>query len=171
MTVSGAWAFADPDFERYPGTGYHQKIAPGTLTGAARREARDREVENFRKLDALPFPTAIENQSPSFISTAYRPPDQHIHPNHFGDDASKRTGLWLRRLPKLRPTAFAAGRVIDADPLDLFGDGLRRWSNQTDAGQNRLSPGADRWLYRSATFPGIAAAMGDQWGRYLTGQL
>jgi hypothetical protein len=43
-----------------------------------------------------------------------------------------------------------------------------RWSNQTDTGQNRLSPGEDRWLERSATYPGVAAAFGAQWGAYLT---
>ena len=42
-----------------------------------------------------------------------------------------------------------------------------RWANQTDSGQNRLSPSENRWLERSQTYPGIAAAMGDQWGRWL----
>jgi hypothetical protein len=42
-----------------------------------------------------------------------------------------------------------------------------RWANQTDSGQNRLSPGEGRWLERSATYPGIAAAVGSQWGAYL----
>jgi hypothetical protein len=43
-------------------------------------------------------------------------------------------------------------------------NGKARWANQTDSGQNRLAPSADRWKLRSATFPGIAAAMADQWG-------
>ena len=47
------------------------------------------------------------------------------------------------------------------------GKQVKRWANQTDAGQNRLSPSDDRWLKRSETYPGIAAAMGDQWGRWL----
>jgi hypothetical protein len=64
-------------------------------------------------------------------------------------------------LPKLRPTARVAGRIVN---------GVERWANQTDSGQNKLSPGADRWLKRSETFPGIAAAMGDQWGAYLAGR-
>lgn len=166
LTVSAAWAYRDPDFARYPGVGYHQKVKPETLTGAARREAREREVENFRRLDELPFPKAIENPSPSFVSEALRPADQVIHPSQFGDDASKTTGLWLDRLPRLRPTGFARGRVVGED-RDLFGDGLMRWSNQSDAGQNNVRPGADRWLERSATYPGIAAAMGSQWGAFL----
>lgn len=39
LTVSAAWAFKDPDFDRYPGVGYHQHVGSDTLTGAARRGA------------------------------------------------------------------------------------------------------------------------------------
>jgi hypothetical protein len=150
LTVSAAWAFTDGP--------YHQRVKPGTLVGAERREARDAALENFRRLLALPYPKAIENPAPSFVSKAIRPPDQTIQPYQFGDDASKRTGLWLDGLPRLRPTERVPGRVVN---------GRERWANQTDSGQNRLTPGADRWLERSKTYPGIAAAMGSQWGDYL----
>jgi hypothetical protein len=155
LTCSASWAFEDPDFERYPGVGYHQKVKPETLTGSARREAREAALDNFRRLLALPYPKAIENPAPSFVSKAIRPPDQTIQPYDFGDDASKRTGLWLDRLPPLLPTRRVPGRIVN---------GKERWANQTDSGQNRLPPGEDRWLERSKTYPGIAAAMGDQWG-------
>lgn len=42
LTASAAWAFNDPDYERFPGSGYHQKVAEGTLVGAARRRERER---------------------------------------------------------------------------------------------------------------------------------
>lgn len=158
LTVSAAWAFKDPDFVRYPGVGYHQRVQPGTLTGAKRRRAREEALDNFRHLLALPFPVAIENPAPSFISRAIRPPDQIIHPHQFGDDASKSTGLWLKGLPPLKPTLSVAPRYVNGRP---------RWANQTDGGQNKLPPSATRWLERSQTFPGIASAMGEQWGRYL----
>lgn len=154
LTVSAAWAFGDGP--------YHQRVKPGTLVGAERREAREAALENFRRLLALPYPKAIENPAPSFVSAAIRPPDQTIQPYQFGEDASKRTGLWIDRLPRLRPTQWIAGRMVD---------GRERWSNQTDSGQNRLTPGDGRWLERSATYPGIAAAMGAQWGGYLAGRL
>lgn len=38
------------------------------------------------------------------------------------------------------------------------------WANQTPSGQNKLGPSADRWAKRSATYPGLAEAMGQQWG-------
>lgn len=80
LTNSAAWAFNDPDFAKYPGVGYHQRVKPGTLV---------------------------------------------------------------------------AGRMVGC---------VERWANQTDSGQNRLSPGVDRWKDRSRTFPGIADAMAHTWG-------
>jgi hypothetical protein len=155
LTVSAAWAFNDPDFDRYPGVGYHQRVRPETLTGQARRDARDEAVENFRRLLALPYPKAVENPAPSLLSKRLRPPDQTIQPYQFGDDASKRTGLWLDGLPLLRPTKRVPGRIVR---------GVERWANQTDSGQNNVTPGEGRWLERSKTYPGIAAAFGEQWG-------
>lgn len=189
MNVASSWALKDPDFERYPGVGYHQRVKAGTLTGAERRAAQGSDIENFKKLLALPYPVAIENPAPSSLNTAVRPPDQVVHPYHFGDDASKGTGFWLtEELPLLTPTKYVPPRFVckcgttfrKHSTLLLAGtqtcpgcDGVRkllpRWANQTDSGQNKLSPGAKRWLDRSQTYPGIAAAMGDQWGKYMLG--
>ncbi len=94
---------------------------------------------------------AIENPV-SVISSRIRKPDQIIQPWWFGHDASKKTCLWLKNLPLLQPTDM------------LPGDTKTRRANQTASGQNKLPPSADRWKIRSATFPGIAAAMATQWG-------
>lgn len=184
LTVSAAWAFNDPDFVRYPGCGYHQRVKPGTLTGAARRAAREEALQNFRALLDLPFPVAVENPGMSFAGSAIRSPDQIVQPFQFGDDASKATGLWLTRgLPKLRPTRFREPRLVCSSCRWCFVYGLHRcpkcgseaflprWANQTDGGQNKLGPSdPNRWLARSETWPGIAAAMGAQWGRWLLEQ-
>jgi hypothetical protein len=162
LTVSAAWAYKDPDFSRYPGVGYHQKVSPDTLTGAARREAREKALEFFRRIEFLPYPLAIENPAPSFISTAHRAPDQIIQPYHFGDDASKSTGLWLKGLRPLRPTNMVWGRLVEWPPGSCRT--VWRWGNQTDSGQNRLTPGPGRWKERARTYPGIADAMARQWG-------
>lgn len=157
LTVSAAWAFNDPDFARYPGVGYHQRVKSGTLVGEARREARREAIANFERLMSLPYPKACENPATSFLNKAYRSPDQVIHPYEFGDDASKATGLWLDRLPLLRPyqPQRVPGRLVN---------GRERWGNQTDSGQNNLPPSEDRWLTRSATYPGIAMAFAAHWG-------
>jgi hypothetical protein len=108
-----------------------------------------------RMLMGAPVPRiAVENPI-SVISTRIRKPDQIITPSQFSHDASKKTCLWLKGLPLLRPTQLVEPRIIG---------GRKRWGNQTDSGQNRLSPSPDRWKIRSATYPGIAAAMADQWG-------
>lgn len=191
MNVASSWALKDPDFDRYPGVGYHQRVKVGTLTGTERRAAQAADIENFKKLLALPYPVAIENPAPSSLNTAVRPPNQVVHPYHFGDDASKGTGFWLTKgLPLLviDPAKVVQPRLVCRDAkitnkadaklhVHPYGtkrcrecDGekfLPRWANQTDSGQNRLSPGEQRWLDRSQTYPGIAAAMGDQWGRYI----
>jgi len=107
-----------------------------------------------RLMDAQIPRIAIENPV-SIISSRIRKPDQTIQPHQFGHDASKRTCLWLKGLPLLRPTAFVEPRIVD---------GRMRWGNQTDGGQNKLSPSADRWKERSRTYEGIANAMAAQWG-------
>lgn len=96
----------------------------------------------------------IENPV-SVISTRIRKPDQIIQPWQFGHDASKKTCLWLKNLPILRPTKYIAPRIVN---------GKQRWSNQTDSGQNNLPPSKDRWKIRSKTYTGIAEAMAEQWG-------
>jgi hypothetical protein len=89
------------------------------------------------------------------LSTRWRKPDQIIQPFEFGHDASKATCLWLKGLPKLMPTALIDPRIVN---------GRMRWGNQTDSGQNKLGPSADRWAKRSLTYDGIAEAMAQQWG-------
>lgn len=147
--VSGAWAFSDGP--------YHQKVQAGTLVGAARREAREQAEGDVRRLAALPIPRkAIENPIGTLSTRVLGPPTQVVQPYEFGEDASKATCLWLfGELPKLRPTAYVEPRLVAGRP---------RWANQSDGGQNKLTPGPDRWKERARTYAGIAAAMAAQWG-------
>jgi hypothetical protein len=97
------------------------------------------------------------------LSTKYRGPDQYIQPYEFGADASKKTCLWLKGLPKLiiDPAKRCNGRWV------MWNGKLReRWSNQTDSGQNKLPPSEDRWALRSLTYPEIAQAWAEQWSSY-----
>lgn len=100
---------------------------------------------NFvRLLMAAPIPRiAIENPV-SIISSRIRKCDQVIQPWQFGHGEMKTTCLWLKNLPRLRPTDIVEGRE------------QRVW---------KLPPSADRWALRSKTFDGIAEAMADQWGK------
>ena len=68
-------------------------------------------------------------------------------PWQFGHGETKATCLWLKNLPKLKPTDIVDGR---------------------EARVHRMPPGPNRWKERSRTFKGIAEAMADQWGAFLT---
>ena len=85
---------------------------------------------------------ALENPV-SIISSHIRKPDQISQPWQFGHGETKTTCLWLKGLPKLRPTSIVSGR------------------EQRIA---RLPPSENRWKIRSETYQGIADAMGVQWG-------
>jgi len=111
-------------------------------------------------LDAPIKMIALENPV-SIISSRIRKPDQIIQPYNFGHDASKRTCLWLKNLPKLKPTSYVEPREV----ITPSGRVALRWANQCDNfGHDSLSPSPDRWKIRSATYKGIASAMAEQWG-------
>lgn len=103
---------------------------------------------------------AIENPV-GVMSTVYRKPDQIVHPYLFGDPERKGTCLWLKGLPKLKPTnivepniiAYKNGKGTDS-PWHMNTIGL---------------PKQERAKLRSKTFPGIAKAMAEQWGEYIGG--
>lgn len=121
---------------------------------------------------------ALENPV-GCISTRVRKYDQVIQPHDFGDDASKKTCLWLKNLQPLKSTRSIAPRWVCCNRTlsdcvgkygcpNCNGEGkpLPRWANQTDSGQNKLGPSEKRGLERSRTYQGIADAMAAQWGGY-----
>lgn len=124
------------------------------VDGRAQKTEEALEFVNFL-LNAPIEKIALENPI-GCISSRIRKPDQIIQPYNFGEDASKQTCLWLKNLNKLQPTITFPPRITK--------DGKKRWSNQTDSGQNVLGPSEDRWKERSRTYHGIANAMADQWG-------
>jgi hypothetical protein len=109
--------------------------------GTEAREEAARFIERIWKSDAPRL--AIENPV-GVINTLLpnMPRPQYIQPWQFGHGETKRTGLWLRKLPHLTPTDIVDGRE------------QRVW---------RMAPSPDRWKLRSATYPGIAEAMATQW--------
>lgn len=86
----------------------------------------------------------------------YRESAQSVQPWQFGDWETKRTCLWLRGLDPLVPTY----RTMDdaRRELDLPADA------KPSARVHRMPPGEARERERSRFFPGIAAAMAEQWG-------
>ena len=123
-----------------------------TTRGLRDPELTEQSLVFVQELLNAPIPRIALENPVSVISSRIRKPDQIVQPWWFGDDASKKTCLWLKNLPKLTPTIM------------LPGDNKTRRSNQTISGQNKLSPGPDRWKERSRTYLGIAEAMASQWG-------
>ena len=97
---------------------------------------------------------AIENPV-GVMSSQWRKPDQYIEPYMFGDPEKKKTGLWLKGLPLLKPTSIVEPVIIHCKS----GANEPRWHMET----MKLPPN-ERAKARSKTFPGIAAAMAEQWG-------
>jgi hypothetical protein len=126
------------------------------------RDAKTDEALEFVKklLDAPIQRIALENPV-GCISKRIRKPEQIIQPYEYGDDAAKKTCLWLKNLPKLRPTDRVRGRKVKTPSGKI----VERWSNQCDNyGQDKTPPSPDRWKIRSKTWQGIADAMASQWG-------
>ena len=95
-----------------------------------------------RLLDANIPKIALENPV-SIIASRIRPASQYIQPWEHGHGETKKTGLWLKGLPLLKPSNIVAGR---ADTI------------------HKMPPGPDRWKNRSRTYPGVATAFAAQWG-------
>ena len=96
---------------------------------------------------------AIENPV-GVMSRFWRKPDQYIEPYMFGDPEKKKTGLWLKGLPLLKPTNIVEPTIIHCKS----GANEPRWHMET----MNLSK-EERSRVRSKTFPGIARAMAEQW--------
>jgi site-specific DNA-cytosine methylase len=100
-------------------------------------------IEFFLKLANANIPKiAIENPV-GIMSSHYRKPDQYIQPWMFGHGETKKTGLWLKSLPKLIPTNIVEGR---------------------EPRIHHMAPSPNRSKERSRTYNGIAEAMAEQWG-------
>lgn len=108
---------------------------------------QQRALDFVRSLLDAPVPRIALENPVSVISSKIRKPDQTIQPWQFGHGETKATCLWLKNLPKLKPTNIVDGR---------------------EARVHRMPPSPDRWKERSRTYRGIADAMADQWGAFLT---
>lgn len=171
LTIAAEWCYKDEQTK---------KQKPGVLYGAERRAAREEALAFVSLLASAPIKRiAIENPVGVISTRLGRQPSQTIQPWQYGEDASKATCLWLKNLPVLQPTSIIPPRMVcgcgytfRSDTMDNRGcpacrgerKALPRWGNQTDTGQNKLPPSADRWKIRSETYRGIAEAMADQWG-------
>lgn len=106
-------------------------------------------------LDAPVKHIALENPV-SIISSRICKPTQIIQPWQFGHEISKRTCLWLKNLPPLKPT-----NIVGKGKMQKLKSGkqIPEWYSNANK--------KDRAKIRSRTFEGIAEAMAVQWGEYV----
>ena len=98
----------------------------------------------------------IENPMPSGVYKLPKP-TQIIQPYEFGEPFSKKTYLWLKGLPPLVPTEI----ISDHRPYVSSGS----YSRSHDPRFKGVSRKGGSACIRSKTFPGIAKAMAEQWGK------
>jgi hypothetical protein len=160
------WTLADlvilhPVCTYVSGSGIHwNKRVPGreacTLWSLDVNRRLDARIRRDRK-------AAVKENPVGVLSTRIEPATMSVQPYQFGDDASKRTMLWMYGgLPPLvipPRELWHPGRWV-TDPRN--GKLVQRWSNQTDSGQNRLGPSEERAGVRSESYPGICTALAEQ---------
>jgi hypothetical protein len=118
--------------------------ASGNRTYAG-TQARLDGAEFVRRIWEIPVGKMCIENPVGVINTLLpeMPRPQYIQPWQFGHGETKKTGLWLRGLPPLKPTNIVDGRKHRI---------------------HEMPPSKDRAKLRSITYPGIAEAMAAQWG-------
>ena len=121
-----------------------------------REKQRIDAVDFFMKFANCGIPRICIENPVGIMSTVWRKADQYIHPYQFGDPHSKKTGLWLKNLPPLKPS-----KLVEPE-FYIYKDGRRDpiWHVQTMKLESH-----ERMKARSRTFQGIANAMASQWGK------
>lgn len=121
-------------------------FAEGKKPLSLRKEAAD----FFLKFFETDIPKIAVENPVGVMSTIYRKPDQIIHPWQYGHAEEKTTCLWLKGLPKLKPTNNVREEMMKLNKKERE----RIWY---------MSPGTERAKERSKTFSGIVRAMAEQW--------
>lgn len=136
----------------------HAWNAPG------RAELREEAMKFFMDFINAPILRICVENPVGHPNTVYRKPDQIIHPYYFGDPFLKKNCLWLKGLPKLwywKNDDLFGARTATEYPKPIYAtqraDGTIKLRHFAEAIHGSRA--------RSATFPGIARAMAEQWGR------
>lgn len=126
-----------------------------------RYELRDQALEFVDRLLNCSIPHISLENPVGFISTSIRKPNQIIQPYMFGDEASKKTCLWTKNLPNLKPT-----KIVGKGDRIYYKSGKSHPKWYAEALTKSKTP-EERKTLRSKTFPGIANAMAKQYSEYI----
>lgn len=149
LCVSGASWYYHPEDKHLPVE--QRRPHPRYPT---RRQDQAKAIEFFMSIINADVPRIAVENPVGVMSRLYRKPDQIIQPYYFGDEAQKTTCLWLKNLPLLVPTNIVGkGEMFVAKS----GNVMAKWYSHAKI--------SERKKLRSKTFPGIAKAMAEQWGK------
>lgn len=149
LTVTGAKWFYHPDDKHLPIS--KRRVHPKFPN---RRQQQKEAIEFFMLFTNLKTKKVVIENPVGIMSTVWRKPDQIIQPFWFGHPEPKKTCLWIKGLPLLQPT-----KIVEPEyHITKSGKRVPAWFFLP-------SPSAQRQIDRSRTFPGIADAMGEQWGQ------
>jgi hypothetical protein len=115
---------------------------------------QEEALDFVRKLLNAPIDKIALENPVSVISTKIRKPNQIIQPFQFGHNVSKKTCLWLKNLPNLKPT-----KIVKPDIVLVNGKKMSKMHYESFK-----LPSKERSKVRSKFYTGIAEAMADQWG-------
>ena len=126
-----------------------------------RIKEREKAVDFFMRFANADCDKIVIENPVGYMNTYWRKPNQIIHPYYFGDNAKKRTCLWLKGLSELKPTN------ILPEPKPMYvcqGEKCKGKAIGWCEGMRNIRGGqAERAKARSKTFHGIAKAMAEQW--------
>ena len=155
-TIAGRWdlLIAHPPCTYLTNAGAVRMRVKGEIQPERYKKAMEAKEFFLKFLNADCERIAVENPVPMKL-VDLPPYTQIIQPYQFGHPYSKRTCLWLKGLPPLAGTKFVAEHepYVNGGCKDAHGN-YRRFQ-----GRKERDPKT-----RSKTFPGIAAAMAEQWG-------
>lgn len=154
--ISGKWdlIIAHPPCTYLTNVGAVRMRVKGEIVKERYEKAMEAKEFFLKILNADCLKIAVENPTPMKI-VGLPPYMQAVQPYQFGHPYSKRTCLWLKGLPKLKPT-----EVCDHhEPFVNGGFKDSRGNYKKFPGRKERDP-----IIRSKTFIGIARAMAEQWG-------
>lgn len=139
----------------HPPCTYLSYAGTGSWNNPGRAELRAAGLAFALALYRAPIPRVAMENPKGWIGQAFQPADQYVNPFDFGEPVRKRTGLWLKNLPLLQAT----NRVAPPTAVSVQyrkATGYVKLRHHVDSAKD--------WKARSKFFPGIAAAMAEQWG-------
>jgi hypothetical protein len=145
----------------------NRTYAPGKERHPERLEAVEWTIKLWQLACQNAKMVYMENPMGAMNGDRRLPKPQIIQPYFFGDEAQKTTCLWLKGLPPLlhndRPNLFESEIThVSKGEMVTFKSGktMPKWYVDTPSTKSESNR-----AIRSKTYPGIAAAMANQWGQ------